>query len=109
MSLANIAVPHIVESVATTLNEAEFFKGLIDDIIWVSYGKDLTTKIESNQPVTDLSKIYGLQLKFRMVNTDDIGNKLEYSWTYNTSSQLKLNLALLLQIIPNSPLEAFVS
>ena len=58
------------------LNQAQLFKRLIDDIIWMSYGNELTEKIEQAQTNTCME--YELKLTFRKVSTNETEKNQEF-------------------------------
>ena len=57
-------------------NQAQLFKRLIDDIIWLSYGNELTEIIK--QALTNTRMEYGLKLTFKKVSTNETGKNLEF-------------------------------
>ena len=76
VSLANISMHFIMLKISNILNQAQLFKRLIDDIIWLSYGNALTEKIE--QALTNTCMEYELKLTFRKVSTNETGKSLEF-------------------------------
>ena len=66
----------IMLKISNILNQAQLFKRFIDDIIWLSYGSELTEKIK--QPLTNACMEYGLKLTFRKVSANDTGKNLEF-------------------------------
>jgi len=76
VSLANIAVHYIISKIAGEMKKTELFKRFIDDIIWVSFGKQQTECIKYHVP--KVFKDFGLGLDFRQVNTNNIGVKVEF-------------------------------
>ena len=58
ISLANISMHFIILKISNILNQAQLFKRFIDDIIWLSYGHQLTEKIK--QAPTNTCIEYGL-------------------------------------------------
>ena len=76
VSLANITLHYVILPVSEIINQAVLFKRYIDDIIWLSFGVDNTTKIKEA-----LSRIFmenELELSFRYVNTAELGSCLEF-------------------------------
>ena len=76
VSLANITLHYIILPVSEIINQAVLFKRYIDDIIWLSFGVDNTTKIKEA-----LSRVFmenKLELSFRCVNTAELGSCLEF-------------------------------
>ena len=66
----------ILLKISNILNQSQFFKTYIDDIIWLSYGSELTDKIK--QALTNACTEYGLKLTFRKVSTTETGQSLEF-------------------------------
>ena len=78
VSLANITLHSVILPVSEIINQVGLFKRYIDDIIWLSFGVDNTTKIKEA-----LSRIFmenKLELSFRCVNrpTTELGSFLEF-------------------------------
>ena len=76
VSLANITLHYVILPVSEIINQTVLFKRYIDDIIWLSFGVDNTTKIKEA-----LSRIFmenELELSFRCVNTAESGSCLEF-------------------------------
>ena len=48
VSLANISMHFIMLKISDILNQAQFFKRFIDDIIWLSYGNELIVNLAPN-------------------------------------------------------------
>ena len=69
VSLANIALHYLILPISSTINQSVLFKRFIDDIIWLSYGLDTTTKIKQAL-ICEFQK-YDLELSFRKVNTSE--------------------------------------
>ena len=46
VSLANITLQNVILPVSEIINQAKLFKRYRDDIIWLSFGLDNTTKIK---------------------------------------------------------------
>ena len=69
MSLANIALHYLILPISFTINQSVLFKRFIDDIIWLSYGLDTTTKIKQAL-ICEFQK-YDLKLSFRDINTSE--------------------------------------
>ena len=76
MSLANISMHFIMLKISNILNQAQLLKKFFDDIIWLSYGNELTEKIE--QALTNTCMEYELKLTFRIVSTNETGKSLEF-------------------------------
>ena len=76
LSLANISMHFIMLEISSIPNQAQLFKRFIDDIIWLSYGNELTEKIE--QALTNTCREYELKLTFRKVSTNETGKSLEF-------------------------------
>ena len=76
VSLANITLHYIILPIANIIKEAVLFKRFIDDIIWFSYGKDTTQKIQDT--ILKRFSESNLQLSFRVVNSSQIGSCIEF-------------------------------
>ena len=76
VSLANISMHFIILKISNIPNQAQLFKRFVDDIIWLSYGNELTEKIK--QALTNICMEYGLKLTFRKVSTNETGKNLEF-------------------------------
>ena len=76
VSFANISMHFIMLKISHILNQAQLFKRFIDDIIWLSYGNELTEKIE--QALTNTCMEYELKLTFRKVSTNETGKSLQF-------------------------------
>nr|CAB3263302.1 uncharacterized protein LOC108950347 [Phallusia mammillata] len=76
VSVANIAVHYIVQSLRDVICGVHLFKRYIDDILWISSGSENTKQVQ-----TSLKKgfeNYGLTLTFRAVSTEEEGKALEF-------------------------------
>ena len=62
--------------ISNILNQAQLFKRFIDDVIWLSYGNELTKKFK--QALMNACMEYGLQLTFRKVSTNETRKSLEF-------------------------------
>ena len=76
ISLANILMHFIMLKINNILNQAQLFKRFIDDIIWLSYGNELTEKIK--HALKNTCTKYGLKLTLRKVSTNETGKSLEF-------------------------------
>ena len=65
----------IMLKISNILNQAQFFKRFICDIIWLSYGNELTEKIK--KALTNTCIEYELKLTFRKVSTNETGKSVE--------------------------------
>ena len=84
--------------ISNILNQAQFFKRFIDDIIWLSYGNDLTEKIK--QALTNTCMEYGLKLTHRKVSTYETGKSREFLDVFhmiNNSNKFGFLLLVLLK------------
>ena len=69
VSLANIALHYLILPISSTINQSMLFKRFIDDIIWLSYGLDTTTKLK--QALICEFQEYDIELSFRDINTSE--------------------------------------
>ena len=76
VSLANIAVHYILQPIADVLNEAEFFRRFIDDIIWISASEISNERIR--QALTSAFENSGLELPFRQACTSEKTGEVEF-------------------------------
>ena len=76
VSFANISMHFIMLKISNILNQAQLFERFIDDIIWLSYGNELTEKIE--QALRNTCMEYELKLTFRKVCTNKAEKSLEF-------------------------------
>ena len=70
MSLANIALHYLILPISSTINQSVLLKRFIDDIIWLSYDLDTTTKMKQQALICEFQK-YDQELSFRKVNTSE--------------------------------------
>ena len=75
VSLANITHHYVILPVSEIINQAVFFKRYIDDIIWLSFGIDNTTKIK--EALSHMFMKNELELSFCCVNTAELESCLE--------------------------------
>ena len=78
VSLANISMHFIMLKISNILNQAQLFKRLIDDIIWLSYGNDNELTEKTEQALTNTCMEYELKLTFGKVSTNETGKSLEF-------------------------------
>ena len=75
-SLANLALHYLILSILSVIDQSVLFKRFIDDIFWLCYGLDPSSKIK--QDVHCEFKIYGLELSFRAINTNKTDACMEF-------------------------------
>ena len=76
VSLANISMHFNMLKISNIPNQAQLFKRFFDDTVWLSYGNELTEKIE--QALTNTCMEYELKLTFRKASTNETGKSLEF-------------------------------
>ena len=76
VSLANITMHFIIQSIASDLKKTVLYKRFIDDIIFLSIGNNQTIMVKQCLKAT-FSK-YGLELSFREASTDSLESEVEF-------------------------------
>ena len=76
VSLANITMHFIIQSIASDLKKTVLFKRFIDDIIFLSIGNNQTIMIK--QCLKTIFSKYGLELSFREASTDSLESEVEF-------------------------------
>jgi hypothetical protein len=76
VSVANIALHHVMLPVAETLRKAVLFKRYIDDIMWISKAERITNQLQETLSSTFQNN--GLKLIFRRINTKQENSTLEF-------------------------------
>ena len=79
VSIANITLHFVLLPISDTINKAELFKRYIDDIIWLSYGQEITNNIQ-DALITAFGNA-SLELTFRSIQTGGFSktdNKMEF-------------------------------
>ena len=76
VSLANITMHFIIQSIASDLTKTVLFKRFIDDIIFLSIGNNQTIMIK--QCLKAAFSKYGLELSFREASTDSLESEVEF-------------------------------
>ncbi|MEC8567829.1 MAG: reverse transcriptase domain-containing protein, partial [Pseudomonadota bacterium] len=76
VSMANIALHHIMLPIHQTLSKAVLFKRYIDDIVWISESEELMDQIQTE--ILEAFRKNGLRLTFRQINTEETNNTLEF-------------------------------
>ena len=76
VSIANIALHHVILPIATTVKTSKLFRRYIDDIVFLSETKETTDHIKNQLKCA--FKNHKLNLIFREISTEGDGNQLEF-------------------------------